>query len=152
MREVEKNRSKKCDFFLRKVLTARTQACYNEGKPFAHPPLGGEGGVGVSLRDTPLYSCAVGCVKLFLHIFFFFFLHFFLVSGRFPAYSVRMNSMIDPQNEVASFATVAPEEFYGAYNGTEDSTVDNVPTCDDVAEPVYDDVADDANQYVDDVY
>ena len=63
-----------------------------------------------------------------------------------------MNSMIDPQNEVASFATVAPEEFYGAYNGTEDNTVDNVPTCDDVAEPVYDDVADDANQYVDDVY
>jgi len=60
--------------------------------------------------------------------------------------------MIDPQNEVANFATVAPEEFYGAYNGTEDSTVDNVPTCDDVAEPVYDDVADDANQYVDDVY
>ena len=152
MREVEKNRSKKCDFFLRKVLTARTQACYNEGKPFAHPPLGGEGGVGVSLRDTPLYSCAVGRVKLFLHNFFFFSLHFFLVSGRFPAYSVRMNSMIDPQNEVASFATVAPEEFYGAYNGTEDSTVDNVPTCDDVAEPVYDDVADDANQYVDDVY
>ena len=79
-------------------------------------------------------------------------MHFFLVSGRFPAYSLRMNSMIDPQNEVASFATVAPEEFYGAYNGTEDSTVDNVPTCDDVAEPVYDDVADDANQYVDDVY
>ena len=47
--------------------------------------------------------------------------------------------MIDPQNEVASFATVAPEEFYGAYNGTEDNgTEDNVPTCDDVAEPVYD--------------
>jgi len=79
-------------------------------------------------------------------------MHFFLVSGRFPAYSLRMNSMIDPQNEVASFATVAPEEFYGAYNGTEDNTVDNVPTCDDVAEPVYDDVADDANQYVNDVY
>ena len=56
--------------------------------------------------------------------------------------------MIDPQNEVASLATVAPEEFYGAYNGNDDDG----PTCDDVAEPVYDDVADDAHQYVDDVY
>ena len=75
------------------------------------------------------------------------------MSERFQAYSVRMNSLIDPQNEVASLATVAPEEFYGAYNGTEDNgTVDDGPTCDDVAEPVYDDVADDANQYVDDVY
>ena len=66
----------------------------------------------------------------------------------FSLYSVRMNSMIDPQNEVASLATVAPEEFYGAYNGNDDDG----PTCDDVAEPVYDDVADDAHQYVDDVY
>ena len=75
------------------------------------------------------------------------------MSERFQAYSVRMNSMIDPQNEVASLATVTSEEFYGAYNGTEDNgTVDDGPTCDDVAEPVYDDVADDANQYVDDVY
>lgn len=64
-----------------------------------------------------------------------------------------MNSMIDAQSEVSDLATVAPEEFYGAYNGTEDNgTVDDGPTCDDVAEPVYDDVADDANQYVDDVY
>lgn len=59
-----------------------------------------------------------------------------------------MNSMIDPQNEVASLATVASEEFYGAYNGNDDDG----PTCDDVAEPVYDDVADDSHQYVDDVY
>ena len=59
---------------------------------------------------------------------------------RFRAYSVRMNSMIDPQNEIETFATVAPEEIYDG------------PTCDDVAEPVYDDVADDAHQYVDDVY
>ena len=59
-----------------------------------------------------------------------------------------MNSMIDPQNEVASLATVAPEEFYGAYNGNDDDG----PTCDDIAEPVYDDTADDAHQYVDDVY
>jgi hypothetical protein len=51
-----------------------------------------------------------------------------------------MNSMIDPQNEIETFATVAPEEIYDG------------PTCDDVAEPVYDDVADDAHQYVDDVY
>ena len=79
MREVEKNRSKKCDFFLRKVLTARTQACYNEGKPFAHPPLGGEGGVGVSPWDTPLYSCAVGRVKLFFAYFFFLFYAFFFL-------------------------------------------------------------------------
>jgi hypothetical protein len=56
--------------------------------------------------------------------------------------------MIDPQNEVANLATVAPEEFYGAYNGNDNDG----PTCDDVAEPVYDDVADDAHQYVDDVY
>ena len=56
--------------------------------------------------------------------------------------------MIDPQNEVANLATVAPEEFYGAHNGNDDDG----PTCDDVAEPVYDDVADDAHQYVDDVY
>ena len=56
--------------------------------------------------------------------------------------------MIDAQSEVSDLATVAPEEFYGAYNGTED----NCPTCDDVAEPVYDDVADDSHQYVDDVY
>jgi hypothetical protein len=56
--------------------------------------------------------------------------------------------MIDAQSEVSDLATVAPEEFYGAYNGTED----NGPTCDDVAEPVYDDVADDSHQYVDDVY
>ena len=121
--------------------------------PLPPPPLGGEGGEGVSPWDTPLYSCAADDVELFLHNFFFFFLHFFLVSKSFPHYSVRMNSMIDPQNEVASLATIAPEEFYGAYNGTEDNgTEDNVPTCDDVAEPVYDDVADDANQYVDDVY
>ena len=67
---------------------------------------------------------------------------------RFPIYCLRMNSMIDPQNEVANLATVAPEEFYGAHNGNDDDG----PTCDDVAEPVYDDVADDAHQYVDDVY
>ena len=58
-----------------------------------------------------------------------------------------MNSMIDAQNDAAALATIAPEEFYGAYNGNDDG-----PTCDDVAEPVYDDVADDAHQYVDDVY
>ena len=138
------------------MLTTWWRTWYNEGKPFAPPPPpprgGGGGPQGVSPWDTPLYSCAADDVELFLHNFFFFFLHFFLVSKSFPHYSVRMNSMIDPQNEVASLATVAPEEFYGAYNGTEDNTVDNVPTCDDVAEPVYDDVADDANQYVDDVY
>ena len=54
-----------------------------------------------------------------------------------------MNSMIDPQNEVANLATVAPEEVYCEFDG---------PTCDDVAEPIYDDVADDSHQYVDDVY
>ena len=87
------------------------------------------------------------CQAFFAELFFFFSV-FFLASTLFSLYSVRMNSMIDPQNEVASLATVAPEEFYGAYNGNDDDG----PTCDDVAEPVYDDVADDANQYVDDVY
>ena len=72
----------------------------------------------------------------------------FLVPTPFPVYSLPMNNMIDAQSDTAALATVAPEEFYGAYNGTEDDG----PTCDDVAEPVYDDVADDANQYVDDVY
>ena len=57
-----------------------------------------------------------------------------------------MNSMIDPQNEVASLATVAPEEFYGAYNGNDDDG----PTCDDVAEPVYDGPQDDGHIYPDD--
>ena len=71
------------------------------------------------------------------------------MSTLFSHYSVRMNSMIDPQNEVANLATIAPEEFYGAYNGNND---DDGPTCDDIAEPVYDDTADDAHQYVDDVY
>ena len=134
------------------MLTTWSRTWYNEGKPFAPPPLGGEGGRGYPL-GIPHYTHALLMMSsFFCTIFFFFFLHFFLVSKSFPHYSVRMNSMIDPQNEVASLATVAPEEFYGAYNGTEDNTVDNVPTCDDVAEPVYDDVADDANQYVDDVY
>lgn len=59
-----------------------------------------------------------------------------------------MNSMIDAQSATADLATVAPEEFYGAHNGNDNDG----PTCDDVAEPVYDDVADDAHQYVDDVY
>lgn len=78
--------------------------------------------------------------------FFFFFLLFFLASTLFSHYSVRMNSMIDPQNEVASLATVAPEEFYGAYNGNDDDG----PTCDDVAEPVYDGPQDDGHIYPDD--
>jgi hypothetical protein len=47
--------------------------------------------------------------------------------------------MIDPQNEIETLATVAPEEVYDG------------PTCDDVAEPVYDGPADDSHMYPDDV-
>ena len=95
------------------------------------PPRGG----------SPMIPCAPHVVKTFFKKLFFFFLLFFLASTLFSLYSLRMNSMIDPQNEVASLATIAPEEFYGAYNGNND---DDGPTCDDVA--------DDAHQYVDDVY
>ena len=65
-----------------------------------------------------------------------------------------MNSMIDPQNEIETLAIVAPEEVYDGdlRDADDDGDVYDGPTCDDVAEPVYDDVADDANQYVDDVY
>jgi len=70
-----------------------------------------------------------------------------------------MNSMIDAQSDISDLATVAPEEVYGGFHGPEDDAaedarnwVDDGPTCDDVAEPVYDDVADGAHQYVDDVY
>ena len=58
-----------------------------------------------------------------------------------------MNSMIDAQSEIAPLATVAPEEFYGAYTGTEDDG----PDCDDVAQPVYDGPADDTEMYPQDV-
>jgi hypothetical protein len=33
--------------------------------------------------------------------------------------------MIDAQSEIAPLATVAPEEFYGAYTGTEDDGPDH---------------------------
>ena len=71
-----------------------------------------------------------------------------------------MNSMIDAQSDTAALATVAPEEVYYApevedgdlRDADDDGDVYDGPTCDDVAEPVYDDVADDSHQYVDDVY
>jgi len=59
-----------------------------------------------------------------------------------------MNSMIDAQSEVSDLATVAPEEFYGAYNGTED----NGPTADDLAEPDYETPQHDDHIYPDDVF
>ena len=63
----------------------------------------------------------------------------FLAPTPFRPYSVRMNNMIDPQNEIETLATVAPEEVYDG------------PTHEDFAEPVYDGPADDSHMYPDDV-
>jgi hypothetical protein len=68
-------------------------------------------------------------------------------------YSVRMNSMIDPQNEIETLAIVAPEEVYDGdlRDADDDGDVYDGPTCDDVAEPVYDGPADDSHMYPEDV-
>ena len=50
-----------------------------------------------------------------------------------------MNSMIDPQNEIAPLATVASNEVYDG------------PDCDDVAQPHYDGPADDTEMYPQDI-
>jgi hypothetical protein len=68
-------------------------------------------------------------------------------------YSVRMNSMIDPQNEIETLAILAPEEVYDGdlRDADDDGDVYDGPTCDDVAEPVYDGPADDSHMYPEDV-
>ena len=83
----------------------------------------------------------------------------FLATLSFPPYSVPMNSMIDAQSDTAALATVAPEEVYYApevedgdlRDADDDGDVYDGPTCDDVAEPVYDGPADDSHMYPDDV-
>ena len=83
----------------------------------------------------------------------------FLAPTPFRPYSVRMNSMIDAQSDTAALATVAPEEVYYApevedgdlRDADDDGDVYDGPTCDDVAEPVYDGPADDSHMYPDDV-
>jgi len=64
-----------------------------------------------------------------------------------------MNSMIDPQNEIETLAIVAPEEVYDGdlRDADDDGDVYDGPTCDDVAEPVYDGPADDSHMYPEDV-
>ena len=61
-------------------------------------------------------------------------------------YSVRMNSMIDPQNEIETLATVAPEEVYYAPE-VEDGDLRDADDDGDV----YDGPADDSHMYPDDV-